>query len=641
MRSINVLNKRMPLLMLLLVLAAVTVPAEATKPPKLPKPPAGQGMYMVVLWEPGTPVPDAPAERIERVPEPDIEKVGGRLLEKKNNTRVVFLPPQAAKQLQKHQAVAYVQRIWMGEALDDLDEASQVSTILRVRNDSDPDLSWGPKTITYDRSGNIKQFGGDSYAYDSVGRLISSTVSGKTETYAYDTFGNLTAKTTNGNTVTIPVDPGSNHILGAEYDANGNQTTSGHRVYTYDALNMITSTKVAGTRRILYDANDERIGTLIDSTLSRWTLRDFEGQVVREYKGESYGMGMLWTWELDHFRGDGILLGGESQSWAYNGQSSGTHKGGGLRHHHLDHLGSVRMVTNAAGRSLSQNDFYPFGTTITKMFQEPINWGDPHVDMMRFAGHWRDNLGYVGAESNDYLDYMHARYYDPVVGRFLSVDPNRRKALDLPMGWNGYTYVLNRPTVRVDPSGAVDCEPEEDGCLEQQVLGPDDPQARMQETITVTAPDPGPLKGLMYRVALNLTYGRMGRGISQAEMAALNGQNHLASALMRGYQPPPPVLTGVVFFGATSSGLTRQLELQEASSIFTSGGELTAEAIAESTLLKAPGTLGNPAIPQGFGKYSTSTYRSPSGPFRVHYYMNPRTGQTYYGLDYKAVAVRF
>ena len=50
---------------------------------------------------------------------------------------------------------------------------------------------------------------------------------------------------------------------------------------------------------------------------------------------------------------------------------------------------------------------------------------------------------------------MHARYYDPNVGRFLSVDPvlNQKRALHKPQTWNRYSYVENTPLMLVDPTG--------------------------------------------------------------------------------------------------------------------------------------------------------------------------------------------
>lgn len=51
------------------------------------------------------------------------------------------------------------------------------------------------------------------------------------------------------------------------------------------------------------------------------------------------------------------------------------------------------------------------------------------------------------------LNYMHARYYDGALGRFLSIDPGRDWDLQQPQSWNGYAYVQNNPVNRVDPSG--------------------------------------------------------------------------------------------------------------------------------------------------------------------------------------------
>lgn len=61
---------------------------------------------------------------------------------------------------------------------------------------------------------------------------------------------------------------------------------------------------------------------------------------------------------------------------------------------------------------------------------------------MKFAGEYNDATG---------LYYLHARQYDPSVGRFEQVDP---------VPWGGgqpgvgsYVYAADRPTVAVDPSG--------------------------------------------------------------------------------------------------------------------------------------------------------------------------------------------
>ncbi|HEX2834374.1 MAG TPA: RHS repeat-associated core domain-containing protein [Thermoanaerobaculia bacterium] len=415
--------------------------------------PPGTGKYLVVLWDPGTPIPGSTSgEKIKKTEEPDFSKMGGRLVSKRDNRRVVTLPHAAIKQLRRHQAVAYVQRLWTGESLQGWEDESSSDSGLKVETHADIDLAWGPRSYVYDGAGNVTAIGTDSFVYDSVGRLKQATINGKTETYAYDAFGNLTEKASSGQPpVSIPVDSASNRLDGPQYDAAGNVTSRGNRAdYAYDSLNMMTYSR--NGRRMIYDAEDERIGTMLDSSTSRWTMRDFEGQIIREYKSEELGSEMIWIWHLDHVRGENQLLAGESQAWGY----VGTNMYGGKRHYHIDHLGSVRIVTDKLGRSLSEHDFYPFGVSQSKTYQEQINWGDPHIDSMRFAGHWRDFLGWLDVENSDYLDAMHARYYDPNVGRFLSVDPNPGSVdLAVPQSWNRYTYALNSPLVFIDPSGEI------------------------------------------------------------------------------------------------------------------------------------------------------------------------------------------
>jgi len=51
---------------------------------------------------------------------------------------------------------------------------------------------------------------------------------------------------------------------------------------------------------------------------------------------------------------------------------------------------------------------------------------------------------------------MHARYYNPNLGRFLSVDPAMESAVPTdPQTWNRYGYVRDNPLQYVDPTGEI------------------------------------------------------------------------------------------------------------------------------------------------------------------------------------------
>src|ERR1700752_2155334 len=66
--------------------------------------------------------------------------------------RVILLPLGAAKQLRNDEAVVYLQRIWMGEPLDDWDETYSKSSAPSGRvpkAESDTNLQWGPKAFPF------------------------------------------------------------------------------------------------------------------------------------------------------------------------------------------------------------------------------------------------------------------------------------------------------------------------------------------------------------------------------------------------------------------------------------------------------------------------------------------------------------
>ena len=128
---------------------------------------------------------------------------------------------------------------------------------------------------------------------------------------------------------------------------------------------------------------------------------------------------------------------------------------------HTDALGSPVAVTDAFGNVIEHEVYEPYGSPITR----------PPSDQPGFTGHVADSL--TG------LTYMQQRYYDPQVGRFLSVDPVT--AHSNPVGaFNRYWYANNNPYRFTDPDGRE---------IEDEVKSPTPPVQDM-ERVTITATRP-------------------------------------------------------------------------------------------------------------------------------------------------------
>src|ERR1051326_695627 len=308
--------------------------------------------------------------------------------------------------------------------------------------------TWQSGEYRYDGAGNIIGIGNDLYVYDPVSRLSHSFVNTANESYVYDAFGNLVTKTTDGRLETVPpVDSSTNRVTTASYDTAGNMTSSGDATYVYDPLNMMVRIDTSyARRRYIYTVDDERIGVQTDPTFTRWTVRDFGGKVLREFRADSIN---AWTWTEDYIYRDGQLVAAEQPGTS-----------GGLRHFSLDHLGTTRLITNTPANgetpvAYGRHDFFPFGMEQTPTNQEVVNHSAERPEAMKFTGHQRDFLGDWYTDNSDYLDYMHARYYNPVMGRFLSVD-RVVGVRGRPHAWNRYAYASNNPLLRIDPDGLTD-----------------------------------------------------------------------------------------------------------------------------------------------------------------------------------------
>ena len=104
---------------------------------------------------------------------------------------------------------------------------------------------------------------------------------------------------------------------------------------------------------------------------------------------------------------------------------------------HTDALGSIVAVTDQSRNVVERREYEPFGLQLTPAVQ----------DGPGYTGHVQDEA--TG------LTYMQHRYYDPAIGRFLSVDPVG--PLSDPINhFSRYRYASNNPYRFIDPDGAAD-----------------------------------------------------------------------------------------------------------------------------------------------------------------------------------------
>jgi RHS repeat-associated protein len=299
---------------------------------------------------------------------------------------------------------------------------------------------WSSGTYSYDGSGNITKTGSSWFLYDAVGRVKTATLfdgssgggSQYQQSYTYDSFGNLQSISGSGGRST-PTASATNRLnaTGVTYDAAGNLTAWNGNTYEYDRFNQLTRMRSGSEEWIhIYTADDERLWSYQVGPASKnhWTLRDLDGRVLREYSYDR--VTFAWQRERQYVYRNGLLLVADRPDMRTQ--------------FHLDQLGTPRAITGSAGQRLAYHVYYPYGEELTYFAQDS--------ERMKFTGHERDLASLAGA--GDDLDYMHARHFSPLTGRFLSFDPiggNPRA----PQTWNRYAYAIGNPLKYVDPSGLV------------------------------------------------------------------------------------------------------------------------------------------------------------------------------------------
>ena len=320
-------------------------------------------------------------------------------------------------------------------------------------------------------------------------------------------------------------------------------------------------------------------------------------------------------------------------------------------------------MVDAVSGVVSRARYFPFGQVRGVVNQMPTD------------------RGFVGQVEDDStgLDYLGARFLDPGSGMFLTVDPL--------VGVTGdpYLYAGGNPATLSDPNG-LEALPGgewlfEGGGVQAQLARDRDYQARVNlwndinhrdrpDKKAMFSNDRGSSVWLLAIAAVVLIgIGCVASGVALCATAAaaigtpaLEIANDVANGAPTGTGESAQLLTLLrarpvigpateaasgASIAATAPALARQLAGEEASSIFTSSGGLQQSVIDASREI-IPGTdLSNGQLIKtltadgssiaDWGKFSTPTFNSPSGPFQVHFYMNPSTGIVHYLDDFKVV----
>src|SRR5258708_14688489 len=188
------------------------------------------------------------------------------------------------------------------------------------------------------------------------------------------------------------------------YDPNGNLTTDGTNIYTWNARNQLVSISGGVSASFQYDPFGRRVSKTIGGT----TQYLYDGaNPVQEIAGTSASAN--------------LLAGGVDEFFQRTDAA-------GARSFLTDALGSTLALADSSGTPQTQYTFEPFGSTSVT--------GTATTNGFAYTGRELDMTG---------LYFLRGRYYNPQFGRFISEDP-----IGLLGGTHHYLYLGNSPTTSRD-----------------------------------------------------------------------------------------------------------------------------------------------------------------------------------------------
>ena len=314
----------------------------------------------------------------------------------------------------------------------------------------------------YLENGKLNNHFSTSYKYDIMGNILTLRREGLLDSGDYGTIDDLTYSYEGNQVVKIddaadesPSYSGAMHFRDAAneeteytYDANGNMLTDSNKGITSIEYNVLDLPQCINIKPNVLGNSDNNVCYTYsaDGTKLRSTYKKGNSQVLPYKPTPSSNIktnGMVTptvkTFESNYHYCSNLVYNNDRLSTIlFDGGYASVDEGGGLVMHYYvkDHLGSNRLVVDGNGNIEEVNHYYPFGALM----------GDR-------CGVSRNKYKYIGKE----LDTMYgwnmqdhgARWYDPVLGRWMVTDPLQEKYFDSSL----YCYTGNNPIRFSDPNG--------------------------------------------------------------------------------------------------------------------------------------------------------------------------------------------
>ena len=232
------------------------------------------------------------------------------------------------------------------------------------------------------------------------------------------------------------------------YDANGNMLTDSNKGITSIEYNVLDLPQCINVKPNVLGNSDNKIcytysadGTKLSSTYKNGDSQVLPYKPTPSLNIKTNGMVTPMVRSLEsnyHYCSNLVYNNDRLSTILFDGGYASVDEGGGIVMHFYvkDHLGSNRLVVDGNGNIEEVNHYYPFGALM----------GDR-------CGVSRNKYKYIGKE----LDTMYgwnmqdheARWYDPVVGRWMATDPLQEKYESV----SSYCYAINNPIIFIDFDG--------------------------------------------------------------------------------------------------------------------------------------------------------------------------------------------